>query len=174
MANTTRCTCPRNQNFKNKAKQAIRSLLNVKFNRQTRECRACKVRSNRQGVFIVRNPRLERLLEADTRTSAQGSEESRAEIRGLIWGPESADAGESPAGVSEKSDDGEEDEDENEILVKRIYSMLLLENSSVIEFLESRSSDNSGTGGGGLDMNEMPEELRRCLERVIAAQVQMS
>jgi hypothetical protein len=195
MPSKARCVCTRTQKAamaKGAVKKTIRSVLTgahssgPKANssssttttspRTVTQCRACKVASNRQGVLLSSH-RLARLEQRD----AYG-DESRAEIRGFIWGSGSSSRSGSGSGSGsgsasgsggsasgsddddELAGDGDDGDDENEVLVNRIYSMLLLENSSVIDFLESHS-------GRGLD--EMPKDMRKDLERVIAAQVQM-
>jgi len=149
---------------KDAVKKTIRSLLAGTYSSGSKatttdttnpsavtRCRACKVASNRQGM-ILPTRRFARLEQRNAHGDG-----SRAEIRGFIWGSGSG---------SDDDESGRDDGyEENEVLVNRVYSMLLLENSSVIDFLESHS---------GRGLGEMPEDMRKGLERAIVAQVQMS
>ncbi|KAI0453543.1 hypothetical protein F5B21DRAFT_479046 [Xylaria acuta] len=142
--------CVKNPSGKaGKAKAVLRGLLQNKPTPSPSSsprvrptlCRACKTAANRQGKIF--NDPLRCHVPYDA-PSSRSDKSGQCEINRYIWGDITGSSG------------GEED-----VLVNRVYSMLRLESSPVLEYLERNGGDLSG----------LPPNVRRRFERVIRVQV---
>ncbi|KAI0467958.1 hypothetical protein F4859DRAFT_517495 [Xylaria cf. heliscus] len=133
-----------------KAKAAIRALLQSKptttpsVNGRPTLCRECKAAAKRYGNIF--NDPLRCHVPYNAPSSQRDEKGPCKEINRYIWGDKDTTTG---------------SEDDEEMLVNRVYSMLRLENSPVLEYLEQN----------GCDLSRLPSDARRKFERVIRRQI---
>jgi hypothetical protein len=146
-----RCTCTNTHkptsNATTKAKSLLKSLLPSKTRANPSKaqtlCRACKTATHRQGMVFTKPLRFHVPSKFYTPPTDEGSR-SRDEINRYIWGETAGSV------------------DEDGVIANRVYAMLRLENSPVLEYFEQKKE--------GCDLADLPQDLKRSLERVIGAQ----